>query len=418
MGGKESGFGKMRISGEKWKKRKEEECCLRNRMLIFLMICLVLISCSREKNQAGSKQAKVLAKIGNKQITMKDLEERYASMPPFIKQQINNPDGRRKLLKAMVDEEVIVREAESRGFERTDEFKTEMERRRRDTLINLFVDNVIDAAARPSEEEMKKYYEDNKDRFTEPAKANARHILTKTEGEAIEVKNRLLAGMDFAEAARKYSIDAVTNRRGGVIPGDITQEGDVPGLGRVAELVDAIFSMNPGEIGGPIKTELGYHIVKVEVKNPARPKEFERVKDQIESQMRVARQGAVRDSIMDALMKKYRVVFLEGEDVDLMGPDELFKQASEESNNMEKIKYYEMFLKRFPDNPRAYEAKFMIGFTLAEELHDYDGAEKVLKEFVEQYPNNDLTDDAIWMLENMRSGTQMPSQVENIPSSR
>ncbi|MGQ9602686.1 MAG: peptidyl-prolyl cis-trans isomerase [bacterium] len=391
---------------------------MRNRMLIFLMICLVLISCSREKNQAESKQAKVLAKIGNKQITMKDLEERYASMPPFIKQQINKPDGRRRLLKAMIDEEVIVREAESRGFERTSQFRTEMERRRKDALINLFVDNVIGAAARPNEEEMKRYYEDNKDRFTEPAKANARHILTKTEREALEVKSKLLAGMDFAEAARKYSIDAVTNQRGGVIPGEITQEGDVPGLGRVAKLVDAIFSMNPGEIGGPIKTELGYHIVKVEAKNPARLKEFERVKDQIESQIKLARQGAVRDSIMDALMKKYRVVFLEGEDVDMMGPDELFKQASEESDIRQKIKYYEMFLKKFPDNPRAYEAKFMIGFTLAEELHDYDGAEKVLKEFLEQYPNNDLTDDAIWMLENMRSGTQMPSQVENIPSSR
>ncbi len=381
------------------------------RILVCLMVVLISLSCSKEKKETEKKQAKVLARIGNRELTVKDLEERYSSMPPFVRQQIDKPDGRQRLLKAMIDEEVIVREAKARGFERTDRFKAEMEKLKRETLVKLFYENVIDSIARPNEGQMKRYYEDHQDMFTEPARANARHILTKTEREAFEVKKKILAGMDFAEAAKKYSIDAVTNQRGGVIPGDITKRDPVPGLGNLPELVDAVFSMNPGEVGGPIKTELGYHIIKVEAQRPARVKKFEEVKEQIQSQLKISRQSAVRDSIMDALKKKYKVVLLEGEDVSLMGPEELFKKASEETNIRQKIKYYEMFLRKFPDNPRAYEAKFMIGFTLAEELHDYDGAEKVFKEFLENYPENELSDDARWMLENMRSGTEAAGKV-------
>jgi TolA-binding protein len=85
-------------------------------------------------------------------------------------------------------------------------------------------------------------------------------------------------------------------------------------------------------------------------------------------------------------------------------PEDLFKMASEASSPQEKIKYYDQFTKRYPTNERAYEAKFMIGFTMAEDLKDYDGAEKVFKDFLEKYPASDLSDDAKWMLENMRSG--------------
>ena len=66
----------------------------------------------------------------------------------------------------------------------------------------------------------------------------------------------------------------------------------------------------------------------------------------------------------------------------------------------------QQFIEKYPKNERAYEAKFMIGFTQAEELKDYDGAEKTFKDFLAQYPSTDLSDDASWMLENMRSGGQ------------
>lgn len=376
------------------------------KILIVVLVVSVGLACSKE-----GKQEKVLAKIGSKKITVKDLEDRYAAMPAFVKQQIDKPQGRSRLLKAMIDEEVIVREAKARGLDKTDEFKNEMERRQKEILTKLFYEKVIDAIAQPNDAEIQKYYEDHKDQFVEPAKASARHIVTKTEKEALEVKGKILAGMDFAEAARKYSIDAVTNQRGGVIPGEITREDMVPGLGYLPELVDAVFSMKPGEVGGPIKTEMGYHIIKVEAQRPQKQKNLEQVKEQIKSQIKISRQGAVRDSIIDNLKKKYKVVLFEGEDADLMGPEELFKKASEETNSRQKIKYYEMFLRKFPDNPKAYEAKFMIGFTLAEELRDYDNAEKVFKEFLEKYPENDLSDDARWMLENMRSGGEMPGRV-------
>jgi tetratricopeptide (TPR) repeat protein len=100
------------------------------------------------------------------------------------------------------------------------------------------------------------------------------------------------------------------------------------------------------------------------------------------------------------------VVYLSESQEKAKTPEVLFKMASEESDPRKKIEHYQAFLDTYPDNERAYEAKFMIGFTLAEDVGDYDAAETVFREFLDEYPENDLSDDAGWMLDNMRSGGQ------------
>ena len=75
-------------------------------------------------------------------------------------------------------------------------------------------------------------------------------------------------------------------------------------------------------------------------------------------------------------------------------------------NARKKIEYYEEFVKTYPDNERVYEAMFMIGFTLAEDLRSYDEAQKAFEDFLEKHPESDLSDDARWMIENMRSGEE------------
>ena len=106
------------------------------------------------------------------------------------------------------------------------------------------------------------------------------------------------------------------------------------------------------------------------------------------------------------MKSKYRVEYISEATEVARSPEDLFKTASEASGPREKIKYYRQFMEEFPENERVYEAQFMIGFTLAEDLKDYDEAERVFTEFLEKYPQGDLSDDARWMMENMRSGKE------------
>ena len=305
-----------------------------------------------------------------------------------------------------MEEEIIVREALKRGFDDTEEFKDEIKRRERDLLVRLFYERVIQAEATPPDSVAVAYYEAHLKDYSIPEHARVRHILVETRKQALELKSQIESGADFGQLALGYSLDQQTRQRQGEMHGMIERDAPIKGLGDVPELRDAIFSLEVGELSEPLKTDLGYHLVMVDERNPESARPFAEVQTEITTVLTNTNREGVRDRILADLKSEYGVVYLSESPEQVETPEALFKMASEESNPRKKIEHYQKFIDTYQDNDRAYEAKFMIGFTLAEDVNDYDAAEKTFKEFLEEYPENDLSDDANWMLENMRSGGQ------------
>ena len=104
-----------------------------------------------------------------------------------------------------------------------------------------------------TDEEIKQYYEDNKDQF---AKRDASHILVDNEKTAKEIKEKLDKGEDFAALAKEYSKDTANADNGGNL-------GEFSKGQMVKEFEDAAFALKEGEISEPIKTQFGYHIIKI-----------------------------------------------------------------------------------------------------------------------------------------------------------
>ena len=104
-----------------------------------------------------------------------------------------------------------------------------------------------------TDDEIKKYFEDNKDEF---AKVDASHILVEDEQTANDIKSRLDNGEDFASLAKEYSKDTASAQNGGAL--GAFAKGQM-----VKEFEDAAFSMKEGEISAPVKSQFGYHIIKV-----------------------------------------------------------------------------------------------------------------------------------------------------------
>jgi peptidyl-prolyl cis-trans isomerase C len=377
-------------------------CSLSRLAGISILLCVVVglnASCGREDEGVP------VAKVGNRVITEQDIEKRLESMPPFMRQQLSTPDGKKRFVNALVEEEAIVREARARGLDQTEEFNDEIEMAKRDLLVRLFYSKVIEAASAPSDAEVAAYYEAHLNDYTVPEHVMARHIVVETRREAQALKKEIESGADFGELARERSLDQQTKRREGIFHGRIERGKPISGLGEMPELVEAAFDLDVGELSDPIETELGYHLMRVDERNPAETRSLDTVREDIAAALANAKVEGVRDSLMGYLKNKYKVVYYL-ESSGQTSPEGLFKLASEESDARRKIQYYRDFIETYPENERAYEAKFMIGFTLAEDLSDYDEAEGVFKEFLEEYPENDLTDDARWMLENMRTGGQ------------
>lgn len=107
-----------------------------------------------------------------------------------------------------------------------------------------------------SDEEVNKYFEDNKDNLIQ---VKASHILVEDEKTANEVKEKLDNGEDFADLAKKYSKDTANAAKGGEL-------GYFNKSQMVKEFSDKAFSMKEGEVSEPVKTSYGYHIIKVEDK--------------------------------------------------------------------------------------------------------------------------------------------------------
>ena len=141
-----------------------------------------------------------------------------------------------------------------------------------------------------SADDLLAYYEANKNSFVIPEKRQASHILIRTtpgseasEKEALakiqEVQKELTAGADFAELAKKYSQDPGSAKLGGDL--GLFQQGMM-----VPEFDEAVFTMQEGQTSESIKTDFGYHLIKLIKIEPKVIQAFDKVKDQVDSAYR------------------------------------------------------------------------------------------------------------------------------------
>lgn len=130
-----------------------------------------------------------------------------------------------------------------------------------------------------TDEEISTYLEENKATLALPEKVEASHILVADEATAIDVKKQLDQGGDFTELAAKYSTDTDNAQNGGEL--GLFGKGEM-----VAAFDTVVFSMKIGEISDPVKTEFGYHVIKLTDKQEAQEANLENSKTIIEETLK------------------------------------------------------------------------------------------------------------------------------------
>lgn len=205
--------------------------------------------------------SKVVLSIGDEKITAGDVEAMISDLSPQ-QRNVLRAAGKRLLADEIVKMKLLAQEAKKRGLENSPKVKRQLE---------LVRDQIL--ASELAGEVQRKHYDANKDKFS---RIQARHILIRMAGsraplrpgqkeltdqeakaKAEDLKKQISGGADFAALARKESDDSVSGAQGGDL-GDFGRGQMVP------EFDKAAFSLKPGEVSDPVKTQFGYHLIQVQ----------------------------------------------------------------------------------------------------------------------------------------------------------
>lgn len=165
---------------------------------------------------------------------------------------------------------------------------------------NLQVKKLLEPQIIITDEEIKDYFEENKESFNTEEQIKASHILVDNEEKAMEVKNKLNAGEDFAELAKEYSTDNSNKDNGGSL--GFFGRGEM-----VPEFEDIAFSLETGKTSEPVKTDFGFHIIKVEEKKEAKEAVLEENTEQVKNMIFEQRLPEAYNSWYEKKSTEYKI---------------------------------------------------------------------------------------------------------------
>ncbi|MEH6951629.1 peptidylprolyl isomerase [Nitrobacter sp. NHB1] len=214
---------------------------------------------------------RVLAKVNGSEIRQSDVNVAEEELGPSLAQM--DPSAKQEnVLSFLIDMKIIAKAAEDKKLENSEDFKKRLAFARDRLLMDKLL--AAEGKAAITDEAMKAVYADASKQITSEEEVHARHILVPTEEEAKKIEAELKKGADFAELAKKESKDPGASDGGDL--GFFTKEQMVPEFSKVA------FALEPGKISDPVKTQFGWHIIKVEEKRARKAPTFDQVKPQIE----------------------------------------------------------------------------------------------------------------------------------------
>lgn len=243
--------------------------------------------------------SKTLAIVGGTPITEDDVNEFLMGLGQRG-QSYNNPEGRKAILNQLVGNKLLLLDAKRNLLEAEPAFKAQLAKVKDNLLAGYAAEKAV-ASVTVSDKDAESYYEENKDRFMGEETVNASHILVKSEEEATALLAKIKAGeISFEDAAAENST-CPSKANGGSL-GDFGRGQMVP------EFDSAVFAMAEGDISEtPVKTQFGYHIIKLNSKKAAQLMPFSEIAEEIKNALLAEKQRAAYESKINQLKILYPV---------------------------------------------------------------------------------------------------------------
>lgn len=244
----------------------------------------------------------------------------------LVRRQLILQEGRKREIpdletkvKTMVDQSIAQVGGEEQFARALSDAGSTPEEFARQTRENIIIQEAIQAAvgdaAAVSDEEVEKFYQENKDKFQQPAGVRASHILIRVPADASDadkaakraqleaLQARVKNGEDFAALASEFSEDPGSKPRGGDL--GFFQRGRM-----VPEFDEAVFALKPNEVSDIVTTQFGYHLIKLTDQQAARELSFDEVRERIAQGLKLRKRQEALNKHITELLKSAQVEIL------------------------------------------------------------------------------------------------------------
>lgn len=242
---------------------------------------------------------KVLATISGVEVKESDLQQIIMRYPEDKRAYFNTEEAKKQLLEQFISFELMSRLGTEMKLNETEEYKNNLKVMEKDLLTQITINKVLSEVT-ITDEEVKEHYNSNKETFKKQPTVSAKHILVQDKEECEKVRKEIENGeCTFEEAAMKHST-CPSKEQGGSL-GDFSRGMMVP------EFEDAAFTLELETVSEPVKTQFGYHLIKVESKTEGEESEFDAVKSEIINKLTQERQQRKYLDVVKELEVKHGV---------------------------------------------------------------------------------------------------------------
>ena len=208
----------------------------------------------------------ILASFEGQTITLGEFNQLWEEVPEEYKLQLDKS----MILDQVISEKLLIQEAKNIGLEEDNDVLEQIQKMTEQILVQVLIEREILDKTKVNDEEVLEYYEQNKDSFTEKEQVYLYNILLETEEEAQDILEQLKAGGDFSEIAQERSTGPSAAQGGDL--------GYLPKGTIIPEIEEVVFALELEELSTVIKTDFGFHILKITEKKPETVKTLEEVK--------------------------------------------------------------------------------------------------------------------------------------------
>ena len=273
--------------------------------LLTVLLTFFVGALSGVNNQATTEL--ILADFDGGVINKSDFEEELATIPEMYRSRFATLEGQTDFLKSITLSRVFLLEAKASGIDKKDETIEALNNALKPYYIEEYRRREISQNIKISKSDITGYYNDNLDRFKEPADAVITLLMTDDEQKSKDAYKALTEEkVDFLDVLNQYSTNDYANRYKGVIK-NIRGTGYIPGVGIDDELNDAIWAAPMNKWIGPLATKTGFHIFKVSVKAEARQKLLAEVEEDVKQRLLPIKEREASDKRVEELKKKYNI---------------------------------------------------------------------------------------------------------------